>query len=101
MIRFLQVNLARIKQMGCFGIWTVEEGIHTPAFYNTLRDVVDIILELRFEETTTLERRLRVHTSKGSAHSTQWFPFTVAEDGQLIIGEGDSVIKGVEERNNN
>lgn len=88
-VRFLQVNLARIKQMGCFGVWTVEEGIHTPAFYNTLRHVMDIILELRFEETTGLERRLRVHTCKGSTHATEWFPFSIKDDGQLIIEDGN------------
>jgi len=88
-VRFLQVNLARVKQMGCYGIWTVEEGIHTPAFYNTLRHVMDIILELRFEETTTLERRLRAHTCKGSTHATQWFPFTIVDNGRLVIEDGD------------
>lgn len=87
-VRFLQVNLARIKQTGSFGIWTASEGIHTPAFYNTLRHIMDIILELRFEETSTLERSLRVHTCKGSTHATEWFPFTIIEDGRLVIEGG-------------
>jgi len=89
-IRFLQVNLARIKQMECFGVWTVEEGIHTSAFYNTLRHVMDIILEMRFEESAALERRLRVHTCKGSTHATKWFPFTIIDEGRLLIEDEDS-----------
>lgn len=84
-VRFLQVNLARIKQLGCYGLWTVEEGIHGAAFYNTLRHIMDVILELRFEESSTLERRLRVHTCKGSTHTTQWFPFNILDDGQLTV----------------
>jgi KaiC/GvpD/RAD55 family RecA-like ATPase len=86
--------------MGCYGIWTVEEGIHTPAFYNTLRHVMDIILELRFEETTTLERRLRAHTCKGSTHATQWFPFTIVDNGRLVIEDGDLKAGDVKEENN-
>lgn len=89
-IRFLQVNIARIRKMGCFGIWTVEEGIHTPALYNTLRHIMDVTLELRFEETSTLERRIRVHTCRGSTHSTQWFPFEIKDRGILVIEDGDS-----------
>ncbi|MCJ7631455.1 RAD55 family ATPase [Candidatus Bathyarchaeota archaeon] len=88
-IRFLQVNIARIRHMGCFGIWTVEEGIHTPALYNTLRHMMDVTLELRFEETAAMERRLRVHTCKGSIHSTQWFPFEIKDKGILVIENGD------------
>ena len=84
-IRFLQVNLARIKQMGCFGIWTIEEGVHAPTIYNTLRHMMDVTLELRFEETTALERRIRVHTCKGAMHTTQWFPFIIGDGGSLII----------------
>ena len=84
-VRFLQVNLARIKQLRCYGLWTVEEGIHGASFYNTLRHIMDVILELRFEESSTLERRLRVHTCKGSSHATQWFPFDILADGQLTV----------------
>ncbi|MCJ7776978.1 MAG: hypothetical protein MUP16_01515, partial [Sedimentisphaerales bacterium] len=43
-IRFLQVNLARIKQMGCFGIWTIEEGVHAPTIYNTLNAALFCVL---------------------------------------------------------
>jgi KaiC/GvpD/RAD55 family RecA-like ATPase len=89
-IRFLQVNVARIRQMGCFGIWTVEEGVHSPALYNTLRHIMDVTLELRFEETSTLERRMRVHTCRSSTHSTQWFPFEIKDRGILEIENGDS-----------
>jgi circadian clock protein KaiC len=90
-IRFLQVNIARIRQMECFCIWTVEEGVHTPALYNILRHIMDVTIELRFEEeTATLERKMRVHTCRGSAHSTQWFPFEIKDRGILVIENGDS-----------
>jgi KaiC/GvpD/RAD55 family RecA-like ATPase len=91
-VRFLQVNLARIKQMGCFGVWTVEEGIHTPALYNVLRHIFDTILEFRFEETSILERYMRVHTCKDSTHTTRWFPYEIKDNGQLIIKNDDSKV---------
>ncbi|MCJ7771033.1 hypothetical protein MUP37_05600, partial [Candidatus Bathyarchaeota archaeon] len=69
----------------CFGIWTIEEGVHAPTIYNTLRHMMDVTLELRFEETTALERRIRVHTCKGAMHTTQWFPFIIGDGGSLII----------------
>jgi KaiC/GvpD/RAD55 family RecA-like ATPase len=77
--------------MECFCIWTVEEGVHTPALYNILRHIMDVTIELRFEEeTATLERKMRVHTCRGSAHSTQWFPFEIKDRGILVIENGDS-----------
>ncbi len=93
-IRFLQVNIARIRQMRCFGIWTVEEGVHTSSLYNTLRHIMDVTLELRFEETANLERKIRVHTCRGSTHSTQWFPFEIKDRGILVIENGDSKAEG-------
>ncbi len=37
-VRFLQVNLARIKQLRCYGLWTVEEGLSD---LTVLMDVID------------------------------------------------------------
>ncbi len=83
--RFLQVNMARIKQSGGMGIWTVEEGIHTISFYNTLRHLADGVVEMRLEEDRELRRFVRVHTLRGLSHRTNWLPFTVQQRGEFSI----------------
>ncbi len=88
--RFLQLNMARMKQSGSIAFWTIEEGIHPPTFYNFLRHLADGVLEMRFEEDRELRRFIRVHTLKGLAHKTHWLPFTVQEKGEFAI---DSLIR--------
>jgi KaiC/GvpD/RAD55 family RecA-like ATPase len=83
--RFIQVNMARIKQSGSIGIWTVEEGIHNAAFYNALRHLSEGIVEMRFEDDHELQRFIRVHTFRGITHATNWLPFAISSEGKLIV----------------
>ncbi len=84
-IRFLQVNMARVKQGDSIAFWTIQEGIHSPSFYNFLRHLADGVLEMRFEDDRELKRFIRVHTFKGVAHKTTWYPFTIQDKGGFRI----------------
>jgi KaiC/GvpD/RAD55 family RecA-like ATPase len=85
-IRFMQVNMARIKHSSSLGFWTVVEGTHSLAFYNFLRNMADGIIEMKFEEDSELKRFMRVHTLKGYSHKTNWFSFKIRERGKLTVG---------------
>ena len=83
--RFIQINMARIRQSHSLGLWTVTEGIHNPAFYNSLRHLADGVVEMRFEEEYSLKRFIRVHTFRGLSHSTAWLPFTIRSQGEFVV----------------
>lgn len=73
--RFLDVNMARMRRSGHVGVYTVEEGIHSAAFYNSLRHIADAVLEMRVDDEEELRRYVRVHTFRGTEHSTRWMPY--------------------------
>ncbi|MFH0897169.1 MAG: RAD55 family ATPase [Candidatus Bathyarchaeota archaeon] len=83
--RFIQNKMARIRQSKSIGLWTVEEGIHAPSFYNSLRHLADGVVEMRFEEEYNLKRFIRIHTLRGLTHRTNWFPFTIRHKGKFEI----------------
>ncbi|MFH0748689.1 MAG: RAD55 family ATPase [Candidatus Bathyarchaeota archaeon] len=83
--RFIQVNTARIRDSACICFWTVEEGIHSQAFYNSLNHMTDGIIQTRLVEDQELKRFVRVHTFKGHLHSTHWVPFNIQYDGTVAL----------------
>lgn len=83
--RFIEVNVARMKNTESVGLWVVEQGIHSESFYNAFRHMADGVLEMRFEERDELKRFVRMHTFKGLAHNTQWKAFSVLTDGLIKI----------------
>lgn len=85
--RFLEVNMARMKHINSTGLWIAEQGIHSERFYNTLRHMVDGILEMHFEENKELKRFIRMHTLRGLPHSTAWKPFFISKTGIVTVGE--------------
>ena len=93
--RFIEVNMARMKNVNNVGVWVVEQGIHTEKFYNTLRHIVDGILEMRFEENEDIFRYIRMHTFKGLAHRTKWLQFVINQDRTVSILSYEDVNKGV------
>ena len=83
--RFLGVNMARMKHNNNVGIWVLEFGIHTQGFYNTVRHLVDCIIDMRFEEDDELHRFVRMHSFKGITHKTRWFIFTINQNSDISI----------------
>jgi KaiC/GvpD/RAD55 family RecA-like ATPase len=51
-VHFLERKIARMKHSNNVSIWLLESGIHSCQFYTTLRNMVDYVLEMRFEEQT-------------------------------------------------
>lgn len=48
--RFLHVFTARLKAMDAVGVYTVEEGMHDPATITTLKQLVQVIIEMKEED---------------------------------------------------
>lgn len=73
--RFLDVNMARMRRNANAGVYIVEEGIHSAAFYNSLRHIADAVLEMRIEDEDEIRRYIRVHTFRGANPSSRWVPY--------------------------
>ena len=83
----IKMTNENMKHIGSTGLWVVEQGIHTDRFYNSLRHMVDGILEMRFEEDKELKRFIRMHTFKGINHNTSWKPFSISKEGTVEINQ--------------
>lgn len=59
-----------------------DTGINPPSITRSLQALSDIVLEMKFAETSGEARRLfRVFSSRGAAHSSKWYPFTISHAG--------------------
>ena len=85
-LKFFRNTTARVKAKATTGSATLTTGVHSERFQTALRTVFQGIIELKLEETSDgLERFLRIFALKGAAHTTNWYPFTITEDG-IVIG---------------
>ena len=50
-------------------------------FLTKLKSLVTCVIEIRLEETGTIQRYVRIFKFLGKKHSTQWFPFEIADSG--------------------
>ncbi len=89
--KFLQVIMARVKEWHGVGLYIAEQGVHSEAFYNSLRFMVDGVLEMKmYEVGGELKRFFRVHTFKMAGHNTRWVPFTIGQHREFVLGKGFS-----------
>jgi len=92
-LRFLEVNMARMKRNNNVGFYLVTQGIHSEAFYNGLRQMSDAVIEIRLrEEENKIKREIRMHTFKFANHDTGWFPLIIDSNGKASIGFNDEKI---------
>jgi circadian clock protein KaiC len=64
-----------------------DTGINPPSITRSLQALSDIVLEMKFDETTgELMRLFRIYCARGAPHSTKWFPFTITDSG-INFGE--------------
>ena len=57
-------------------------GINPPSVTRSLQALSDVVLEMKFDETSQEPKRLfRVFSARGAAHSVKWYPFTISETG--------------------
>ncbi|ASJ01099.1 RAD55 family ATPase [Thermococcus gorgonarius] len=70
-------------------VWLVEinSGIERPQVENTVKAIVDGIVELRmFEEGRILRRYLRVYGMRRTSHSLAWVPYEITPTGIILRG---------------
>jgi KaiC/GvpD/RAD55 family RecA-like ATPase len=76
--KFLQLLAARTDGWGAIGIFVVQAGVHSEAFYNALAYLVDGMFDLRQnEEGNVIKRYFRIRNLRFSAHEVGWMPFII------------------------
>lgn len=84
-LKFFRTTLVRVKGKNATGSATLTTGVHSPRFQSALRTAFQGILELKIEEVQgKLQRFVRIFALKGAAHTTDWFPFQITEEGISI-----------------
>ena len=64
-----------------------DTGINPPSITRSLQALSDVVLEMKFDESSGEPKRLfRVFSTRGAAHSAKWYPFTISDAG-LTYGE--------------
>jgi KaiC/GvpD/RAD55 family RecA-like ATPase len=59
-----------------------DTGINPPSVTRSLQALSDVVLEMKFDETTGEPTRMfRVFSTRGAAHSVKWVPFTISDAG--------------------
>jgi len=88
-LKFLQVIMARVKEWQGMGLYVAQYGVHSEGFYNSLRFMVDGVLEMKmYEIGGELKRFFRVHTFKMAGHNTRWVPFNIGQRREFVLGKG-------------
>jgi KaiC/GvpD/RAD55 family RecA-like ATPase len=76
--KLLQLIAARTRNWGAIGIFVVQAGIHSEAFYNAMAYLVDGMFDLRQnEEGNAIKRYFRIRNLRFSAHEVGWMPFII------------------------
>ncbi len=71
--KFFQIVTNRVKTNMGFIAYAVHEGVHDPLTMNTLRSLVDGVVELRFNDA--MGREVRAHHLRGLQVKAAWQPF--------------------------
>lgn len=81
-ISFFQVLVARLHEMSCFGVFTLDEGVHPDPFANTIRVIFNGVFEMRHvEEDNRLTRAFRIFYLPRVEYSTEWMNFMITPRG--------------------
>ncbi|MBU2559586.1 AAA family ATPase [archaeon] len=81
MTRLIEDLTRDTKQKYGFILYTMQEGVHNPQLFHTIVYFLDGHLQMKFEETETIERKIRVHHMKGEASDPSWRNFVIGEHG--------------------
>jgi KaiC/GvpD/RAD55 family RecA-like ATPase len=88
LFEFLQLLVARIKEVNGKAIFTVAPRALDENFMNILPIAFDGILEMRGDETgTDIKRLIRIFSIKGARHTTSWTPFEITDKGIVVKRE--------------
>ena len=87
-LKFFRTTISRLRAKSSTGCATLTSSIHSTRFQTALRTFFQGIIELKLEESSgRLERFLRIFALKGASHTTDWYPFSITEDGIMIGAE--------------
>jgi len=79
--RFLKAN------SNVMALIVYHTGINPPSVTRSLQALSDVVLEMKFDETSEEPKRLfRIFSTRGAAHSLKWYPFTISDTG-INFGE--------------
>ncbi|HEV8595260.1 MAG TPA: RAD55 family ATPase [Thermoplasmata archaeon] len=70
--KFFQIVTNRVKTNMGFIAYGVQDGVHDPMTMNTLRALVDGVVELRFNDA--MGREVRAHHLRGIPYKSTWHP---------------------------
>jgi len=85
-VKLLQTLAARLREAHDWAIIIFESDIHNQSFYNTVRFLMDCVVDFRIEEIEgSLYRSVRIHRARFPYSDTRWHPVEIATNGKIII----------------
>ena len=87
--KFLFAACRTCRANSIAGSCVVTGEAHSPQFMSMLKTAFDAVIQLKLETVGRgMERTLQIQTLKGGAHSTDFFPFEIVDDG-ILVGTKD------------
>ena len=84
-IEFLRVLIARCRQAKCLCLVTMSRKAHPFAMVASVQDIVDGVIELKVDDTPEgISRALRILKMVGVKYLTNWEPYGISDDGELV-----------------
>jgi len=81
-INFYQSLVARLNEMNCFGVFTLDEGVHPEPFANTIKVIFHGVFEMRhIEKDNKLTRAFRIFYLPRVEYSTEWVNYKITPRG--------------------
>ncbi len=73
------------NKLNVVALMIYDTGINPPSITRSLQALSDVVLEMKFDESMEegqeARRLFRVFSTRGAAHSTKWYPFTISDSG--------------------
>jgi len=93
-LRFIEVVVSRFRHSGAVGVWVSEDGIQSSSFYNTMRHIMDGVIEMKaVDGEKNLRRFMRCNILRALEHSTEWLEFSISQKGLLVGYNGTNMMK--------
>lgn len=85
-VRLVQTLAARIREAHDWAIFIFESNIHNQSFYNTIRFLVDCVIDFKIEDIEgNLYRAIRVQHARFQHSDTQWHPIDITRNGKVNV----------------
>jgi KaiC/GvpD/RAD55 family RecA-like ATPase len=85
-IKLLQMLTARIREAHDWAIIIFESDIHNQSFYNTVRFLMDCVVDFKIEEIEGgLYRSIRIQRARFPYSDSRWHPIEIMSNGKIVI----------------